>query len=94
MSGSLRTVGDDAPPRCSFCAREAAGPCASCRRLVCGECCTLTEGGVRTWAICLECDRKKGSWLGGAWGSFGAWLVALLVGLAVLVALLEWLWPS
>lgn len=94
MTGALRTVDDDAPERCAFCPRDAVGPCASCRRLVCGECCTLTEGGVKTWAICLECDRKKGSRLGGAWGTLGAWLVALLAGLAAIVALLEWLWPS
>jgi hypothetical protein len=93
MSGQLQTAPVDAPERCSFCPREAVGPCASCKRLVCGECCTLTEGGVKTWAICLACDRKKGSWLGGAWGSLGLWLIAILALLAALVAALEWLWP-
>ncbi len=91
MSGALRTVGDDGPERCTFCPAEAAGPCASCHKPVCGDCCTLTEGGARTWAICLDCDRKEGRSLSGAWRGLGMWLVAILVGLAALVALIEWL---
>jgi len=89
MTGELRVASDDAAEKCSFCPRDAAGPCASCRRPVCGECCTLTEGGAKTWAICLECDRKKGRSLSSAWSSFGLWLVLLLVGLALVVYLLE-----
>ena len=91
MSAQLQLSDGDGPERCSFCSNEAAGPCASCSRSVCGNCCTLTEGGVRTWAICLECDRKKGSSLSRAWGSFGLFLVAILVVLAAAVALLAWL---
>jgi hypothetical protein len=91
MSGQLQTAGGDGAERCSFCSRDAAGPCASCARPVCGECCTLTEGGAKVWAICLECDRKKGRSLRGAWGSFGVFLVGILVALAVAVALLRWL---
>jgi hypothetical protein len=94
VTGELRTVGDDGPERCVFCSAEAAGPCASCRRSVCGDCCTLTEGGTRTWAICLECERKKGRSLGGAWRGLGGWLVGILVALAVTLGLLEWLFPS
>jgi hypothetical protein len=88
--GQLLTASDDGPERCAFCGREAAGPCASCHRSVCGDCCTLTEGGAKTWAICLECDRKKGRSLSGVWGSFGLFLVAILVALAAVVALLAW----
>ena len=88
MSGELRTHDGDAPTRCTFCSADAAGPCASCRKPVCGSCCTLTEGGVRTWAICLECDRKKGSSLTSAWQSFGLFLIAILVVMAAAVALL------
>jgi hypothetical protein len=91
MSGQLELEGGDGPERCSFCSNEAVGPCASCARPVCGDCCTLTEGGVRTWAICLECDRKKGRSLSGAWGSFGLFLVGILVVLAAAVALMAWL---
>lgn len=91
MTGELRTVGGDGPERCTFCSDEAAGPCASCRRPVCGDCCTLTEGGTKTWAICLDCDRKKGRSLSSAWRGFGLWLVGILVALAGVVAALEWL---
>ena len=57
---------------------------------MCGDCCTLTEGGVRTWAICLECNRKKGRSLTSAWGSFGLFLVGILVVLAAAVAAMAW----
>jgi hypothetical protein len=89
MTGELRVASEDGAERCTFCPRDAVGPCASCHRPVCGECCTLTEGGVKTWAICLECDRKKGRALGGAWTSIGLWLVCILVALAIIVYLLE-----
>jgi hypothetical protein len=91
VSGGLQHSGDDGVERCSFCSHEAAGPCASCRKPVCGDCCTLTEGGMTTFAICLDCDRKKGRSLAGAWGSFAAFLLAILVVLAAVVALLAWL---
>jgi hypothetical protein len=91
---SLQHSGDDGPERCAFCSNEAAGPCASCRRSVCGDCCTLTSGGAKTWAICLDCDRKKGSSLAGAWTRLAVWAVGLLAALAAVIALLEWLWPS
>jgi hypothetical protein len=91
VTGQLQRSGDDGVERCAFCSSEAAGPCASCARSVCGDCCTLTEGGVRTWAICLACDRAKGRSLTGAWGSFGAFLVGILLVLGAVVALLGWL---
>jgi len=84
-------VDGDSPTRCSFCSNEAAGPCASCDRPVCGDCCTLTEGGVRTWAICLECDRTKGRALGGAWNGLLRFVLTILAVLAAIVALLAWL---
>jgi len=91
MTGGLQRVDDDSPQRCSFCSRPAAGPCASCHRPVCGVCSTLTEGGVKVWAICLECDRKKGKSLHSAWFSFFVWLLLPIAGLAAAVALLAWL---
>ncbi len=49
---------------------------------------------MKTWAICLECDRKKGSSLTSAWRSFGTFLVGILVVMAAIVALLAWLSSS
>jgi hypothetical protein len=89
MSGALQEAGDDAPQRCSFCSNEAAGPCATCRRPVCGDCCTLTESSVKTWAICLECDRRRGRSLASAWWRFGAFIGLVLAALAAVVALLH-----
>ena len=43
---------------------------------------------MRVWAICLECDRRNGRKLGGAWGGFLLWLAAILVGLAAVTWLL------
>ncbi len=92
MSGALQPV-DGAPqaPRCAFCGREAAGPCASCKRMVCGRCSTLTEGGVKVWAICLDCDRKGKRSLSRAWAGLVLWLLAALAALAIVTALLGWL---
>jgi hypothetical protein len=61
---------------------------------VCGDCSTLTEGGAKVWAICLDCDRRGGRSLTGAWARLGLYLAGLLVLLGGLLALLEWLWPS
>ena len=72
----------------------AAGPCATCGRPVCGECCTLTEGGVKVWAVCLDCDRRNrdaGRSLSRAWGGLAVWLVGILVALALAVAALEFI---
>lgn len=83
---------DDGTERCAICRGPAAGPCASCKRSVCGDCCTLTEGGANTWAICLDCDRKKGSSLASPWVGFGVYFGGILAALAAAVALLHWLW--
>jgi hypothetical protein len=90
MSGGLQHIEDDGA-RCSFCPRMAVGPCASCARPVCADCCTLTEGGVKVWAVCLDCDRRGGRSLRGAWGGLVTWLVLILVGLAAATAALGWL---
>jgi hypothetical protein len=79
----LQHINDDSGARCVHCGAQAVGPCASCHAPVCGDCCTLTEGGVRVWAICLACERRKGRDLKGAWTGLLLWLVAILVGLAL-----------
>lgn len=89
MSG-LQHVGDD-EVRCALCGAPAVGPCASCRAMVCGDCCVLTEGGVETWAICLRCDRKKGRSLDAGWRVVVLWLAGLVVLLALLVGVVVWL---
>ena len=86
MSGELQRVEDDIE-RCAYCGRPAAGPCASCRKMVCGDCCVLTDGGVETWAICMRCDRKGGRSLKSAWRGLIVWLSLLTVALAALAAL-------
>ncbi len=91
MTGLLQDAGDDAPAKCVHCGREAVGPCASCHRMVCGNCCTLTESSAKVWAICLECDRKKGRSLGPAWRGLILWLLLPMGLLAAATALLGWI---
>jgi hypothetical protein len=51
----------------------------------------LTEGGVKVWAVCLDCDRRRSRSLKRAWGGFGLWLVGILVALAAATAAVGWL---
>ena len=88
VTGHLVESGDGPVARCALCGKPAAGPCARCRALVCGDCCTLTEGGMATWAICLRCERRGGASLRPAWIGLFGWLALLLVGLAAVAALL------
>ena len=92
MSG-LQSYGDPPVVRCALCqARDAAGPCARCKRSVCGDCCELTTGGATTFAICLTCVKRGGSSLFGAWTSTLVWLggvIGVLVAIAVVIALLR-----
>lgn len=77
--------------RCVRCSAEAAGPCASCHAPVCGDCCVLTEGGARVWAICFGCEERRGRSLRRTWLGFLLWLSLPLAALALVVALLGWL---
>lgn len=90
MSGLLQ-VADDGPDRCVHCGRPAAGPCASCKQMICGDCCTITEGSSKKWAICLECDRKGGRSLMPAWAGLLVWLGGILLALALLTVAAAWL---
>lgn len=83
------SAGDPPATRCAICqARDAAGPCARCRRSVCGDCCELTDGGASTFAICLTCAKRGGSSLAPAWLSLLMWLGAIIVGLAGIAVVL------
>ena len=89
MTGGLQTHGDGGGfIHCSLCGADAAGPCARCRKPVCGDCCVLTESSAGQWAICLDCDRQGGRDIRTRWLSLGSWLllpIALLAGLLVLL---------
>jgi hypothetical protein len=90
MSGALIPVdGGGSPARCVRCGALAVGPCARCRQPVCGDCCVLTEGGARVWAICLACEDRGGRSLQRGWVSVIGWIAVPILGLAVLVALLS-----
>lgn len=75
---------------CALCGGDAAGPCARCRKPVCGDCCVLTEGTAGKWAICLDCDRRGGRKIDSGWYSVALWLIAPLLVLAGVLALLVW----
>ncbi|KYF85946.1 hypothetical protein BE20_30590 [Sorangium cellulosum] len=86
MSGGLifHDGGGGPVARCGRCGAEAAGPCARCRAPVCGDCCVLTEGGARVWAICGRSLRR-------GWATVLGWIALPIAALALLVGLLEWL---
>lgn len=89
MTGVLQHAdGGGGEARCVRCGDLAAGPCARCRAPVCGDCCVLTEGGARAWAICLRCERGGGKSLRGAWAGFLLWLMLPIGLLALAVAAL------
>jgi hypothetical protein len=89
MSGGLMlSEGGGGVARCYRCGAEAAGPCARCHEPVCGNCCVLTEGGTRVWAICFACEDRGGRSLRGGWAMVLGWIALPILGLAVAVALL------
>ena len=85
MAGGLLVDGGGPVTRCALCPRPAAGPCARCRRSVCGDCCELVTGGAATFALCLTCA-AAGAGLRRPWLGLLAWLGGL-VAVAALVAL-------
>ena len=91
MTGELQLHDEDGDARCVHCGATAIGPCASCNRPVCGDCCVLTEGGARVYAICLGCNRHSGRSLRRAWLMVVAWVMGPLLILALAVVLLSWL---
>jgi len=83
-------MGGDGPIAvCKHCGAKAVGPCAQCKKPVCGDCCVLTEGGVGTWAICLECESSDGRSLRSGWVMVLTWVLAPIAVLLVLVLLLS-----
>jgi hypothetical protein len=89
VSGALQGIGDGGgEARCLRCGALAAGPCARCREPVCGDCCVLTEGGARVWAICFSCEDRGGRSLRGGWLTVIGWIAGPILLLAALVAAL------
>ena len=90
MTGQLQLHGDGPPTaKCVTCSAEAVGPCARCHSPVCGDCCVLSEGGAKTWAVCLKCDARGGRSLGGGWTTVALWIGGPIALLALAVVLLE-----
>ena len=87
---ALQVAGDDSVERCCRCRRRpAAGPCARCRDLVCGDCSVLSSGGASLFAICTGCA-AGGSSLRRPWMGFVMWLGGIVVVLAAIAAVLAY----
>ncbi len=94
MSGTLISSGggdDDGFVPCAGCGALAAGPCARCRKPVCGNCCVLTTGSAQPWAVCLACSNSGGASLSSGWRTVLGWLLKPMLGLIVVYLLLRWL---
>ena len=72
---------------CVYCHAVAAGMCATCGALVCGDCAELTMGLTQQRAICSECVRKSRRPLERRllW-----WMVAAAILLAAIVGAFLW----
>ena len=79
---------------CVSCGGLAAGPCARCRKPVCGDCCVLTSGGASQWAVCLACDKSDGRSLRRAWLTVFGWLLTPIAVLFAAYALVYWLFGN
>lgn len=53
-----------------------------CRRMLCGDCCVLTEGGVQVYALCRRCA-VRGRSLRPGWRGVGVTLALVLLGLVL-----------
>jgi hypothetical protein len=84
---------DGGPPiaKCAGCGVQAVGPCARCHAPVCGDCCVLSEGGSKTFAICLDCDARGGRSLSGGWLTVILWVGGPMLVLLAAVLLLAML---
>ncbi|MFP6685793.1 MAG: hypothetical protein VB934_13820 [Polyangiaceae bacterium] len=76
--------------RCVGCGALAVGPCARCHDPVCGDCCVLTEGSAKPWAVCLSCDASGGRSLAGGWLVVLQWIGWPILILLLVVIVLSW----
>jgi len=91
VTSELALHGEEPDARCVHCGRLAVGPCARCDAPVCGDCCVLTEGGARIYAICKGCEGQSGRSLRRAWLTVATWVAGPLALLALAVLLLAWI---
>ena len=84
----LTPASDPPVTRCALCPRDAVGPCARCKKSVCGDCCELTTGGATTFAVCTSCVKRGGATLSPGWRSLLGWLALIMLALGALAALL------
>jgi hypothetical protein len=89
MTGQLRHHDEESFIRCYLCGADAAGPCAQCRKSVCGSCCVLVQGAATQWAVCTRCDAGQDQV--GGWAGLGLFFGKILFGLLLVIALLSWL---
>ncbi len=88
MTGQLQTRGPE-DARCVVCGVMAVGPCARCHDPLCGDCCVITEGASKVFAVCPSCEGEVGRSLTGRWGVMLKWVGLPIALLAIVVALLR-----
>jgi hypothetical protein len=94
MSGSLISSGDGGDGgfvHCAGCGALAAGPCARCRKPVCGDCCVLTTGGAQPWAVCHACNKTGGASLKAGWITVLGWIAKPMAAVLAVYLMLRWL---
>ncbi len=74
---------------CVLCHAPAAGPCATCRALICADCSVLTGGAVKTVAVCTRCHGQGRGVVG--WRAWAQVSWPWLVGFGVLALVAWWL---
>jgi hypothetical protein len=72
---------------CAHCGALAVGPCARCELPLCADCCVVTEGGTKPYAICQGCA-AGGSSLTAGWLRVLGWVLLPIVGLLALLLVL------
>lgn len=88
---TLRHHDDDAGPRCAACGAPAAGPCASCGRMLCGDHAVVVRGAAKPFAVCARCEGRGETALRRGWTGLLVWLGGMFLLLAGLTALAGWL---
>ncbi len=90
VTGQLQLRGDDGPiATCVGCGAKAVGPCARCHAPLCGDCCIITAGGTKKWAVCPACASDGGESLQAGWTTVILWVCAPIAALALLLWILE-----